>query len=123
MSIIKATDLVEVPATLEIGSICHVKVKKKVFKGRVVTFGKLITSFCFQYCILVTRPVEEVRNVEDQFLNEVYTPEFLQEDNNTLEKNDTVNDDIEPAADSAEINSSVANKSMKRKRNESNKGK
>uniref|UniRef100_A0A1X7SNN5 Uncharacterized protein n=1 Tax=Amphimedon queenslandica TaxID=400682 RepID=A0A1X7SNN5_AMPQE len=73
VSIIKAGDLVELPNSLEVGSFCHVKVKKKVYEGRVVTFGL----------------EEEVRNVEDQFLNEVYTPDFLLDDRDACIAADT----------------------------------
>ena len=41
VSVIKDVDLVELPSTLEVRSNCHFKIKK-VFKGRVVTFGKFI---------------------------------------------------------------------------------
>ena len=38
-----------------------------------------IDSYAFTFILPLTGSIEEVRNVEDQFLNDVYTPGFLAE--------------------------------------------
>lgn len=67
------------------GSICHVKIK--VFKGRVITFGNFIQFVLFHHLLLMTGSEEEVRNMEDQFLNEIYIHDFLREENTTSNDN------------------------------------
>uniref|UniRef100_A0A1X7V6Q0 Uncharacterized protein n=1 Tax=Amphimedon queenslandica TaxID=400682 RepID=A0A1X7V6Q0_AMPQE len=120
VSLIKASDLVESSDTLLVGSDCHVKIKKKIYEGKVVTFGKFteivaISDFAFICTIvLYSGQRDEVENVQEQFLNKVYTPEFLQEEN-TNSPWDTIESD---AASNSENNYSIANN--KRKRKESN---
>uniref|UniRef100_A0A1X7TRV2 Uncharacterized protein n=1 Tax=Amphimedon queenslandica TaxID=400682 RepID=A0A1X7TRV2_AMPQE len=63
VSISDARDIVEDCSGLEVGSLCHVKVRTKIFQATVVTYSS----------------IEEVRNVEEQFVNKIYNPEFIVE--------------------------------------------
>uniref|UniRef100_A0A1X7V780 Uncharacterized protein n=1 Tax=Amphimedon queenslandica TaxID=400682 RepID=A0A1X7V780_AMPQE len=63
VSISDARDIVKDFSGLEGGSLCHVKVRTKIFQATVVTYGS----------------IEEVRNVEEQFVNKIYNPEFIVE--------------------------------------------
>uniref|UniRef100_A0A1X7U268 Uncharacterized protein n=1 Tax=Amphimedon queenslandica TaxID=400682 RepID=A0A1X7U268_AMPQE len=62
VSVIKAASIVEDSSKLEPGSLCHVKERKVVYDGVVVTSGTK----------------DDVVNVEEQFLNGVYNPDFIE---------------------------------------------
>ena len=49
----KASAIIEDAEALKIGSVCHVKEKKKIYEGIVVTFGK-INQFLWNFIILTT---------------------------------------------------------------------
>ncbi|XP_019849769.1 PREDICTED: uncharacterized protein LOC109580724 [Amphimedon queenslandica] len=57
----KASYIIEKADILEVGSVCHVKDKSGIYEGIVVTYGSK----------------DEVDNVEEQYLNGLYTPNFL----------------------------------------------
>ena len=48
----KASAIIEDAEALKIGSVCHVKEKKKIYEGIVVTFGK-INQFLYKVIIII----------------------------------------------------------------------
>uniref|UniRef100_A0A1X7VD67 Uncharacterized protein n=1 Tax=Amphimedon queenslandica TaxID=400682 RepID=A0A1X7VD67_AMPQE len=70
--VIKAACIVEDSSKLEPGSLCHVKERKVVYDGVVVTSGTK----------------DDVVNVEEQFLIGVYNPDFIEESSDSSD-NDT----------------------------------
>uniref|UniRef100_A0A1X7U5X4 Uncharacterized protein n=1 Tax=Amphimedon queenslandica TaxID=400682 RepID=A0A1X7U5X4_AMPQE len=70
--VIKAASIVEDSSKLEPGSLSHVKERKVVYDGVVVTSGTK----------------DDVVNVEEQFLNGVYSPDFIEKSSDSSD-NDT----------------------------------
>ena len=117
----KASAIIEDAEALKIGSVCHVKEKKKIYEGIVVTFGKIhvnqflwnfSTAVCsiqsynyyYYYYYTILGSKDEVDTVEEQYLSEVYTPDFLKglcdsdesdemNDEDESEENDNAADD------------------------------